>query len=164
MGADLDDSGNATNSFVAYDDASKGTITLKGAGGTSITGLSAATLSAGSTDAVNGSQLYETNQNVANVAGDVTNLTNTVNNISNGSAGVKYFHANSTLVDSSATGTDAVAIGGNANATADTSVALGANASANVSNAVALGAGAVADRADTISVGSATLQRQIGGL
>ncbi|MGF6595910.1 autotransporter adhesin [Paraburkholderia sp. GAS448] len=161
MGADLDDSGNATNSFVAYDDASKGTITLKGAGGTSITGLSAATLSAGSTDAVNGSQLYETNQNVANVAGDVTNLTNTVNNISNGSAGVKYFHANSTLVDSSATGTDAVAIGGNANATADTSVALGANASANVSNAVALGAGAVADRADTISVGSATLQRQI---
>ncbi|TDN62918.1 ESPR-type extended signal peptide-containing protein [Paraburkholderia sp. BL10I2N1] len=161
MGADLDDSGKATNAFVAYDDASKGTITLKGAGGTSITGLSAAKLNAGSTDAVNGSQLYETNQNVANVAGDVTNLTNTVNNISNGGAGVKYFHANSTLEDSSATGTEAVAIGGNANATADTSVALGANASANVSNAVALGAGSVADRADTVSVGSAMLQRQI---
>ncbi len=51
--------------------------------------------------------------NVANLSGNVTNINNTVNNIVNG-GGIKYFHANSTLADSSATGTDAVAIGGSA--------------------------------------------------
>ncbi len=62
--------------------------------------------------------------NVSNIAGDVTNINNTVNNITNG-GGIKYFHTNSTLADSSATGTDAVAIGGNASASAKNSVALG---------------------------------------
>ncbi|MBW9108143.1 hypothetical protein JNB89_30850, partial [Paraburkholderia phenoliruptrix] len=79
---------------------------------------SAGAVNATSVDAVNGSQLYATNQNVSNV-------TNVVNNITNGGAGIKYFHTNSTLADSSATGTDAVAIGGNAQATAANSVALG---------------------------------------
>lgn len=50
---------------VMYDDASHGTITLDGAGGTTITNVAPATLSATSTDAVNGSQLYATNQQVA---------------------------------------------------------------------------------------------------
>ncbi|WP_456238758.1 YadA-like family protein [Paraburkholderia haematera] len=127
MGAIVDSSGNFKNAFVSYDDTTKNTITLKGANGsTKITGLTAGALSASSTDAVNGTQLYSTNQNVANMAGNVTNITNTVNNITNG-GGIKYFHANSTLPDSAATATDAVAIGGNAKATAANSVALGAN-------------------------------------
>lgn len=54
---------------VRYDGAqgaAKDTITLAGgAGGTRITNLTAGTLSAVSTDAVNGSQLFATNQNVA---------------------------------------------------------------------------------------------------
>ena len=50
---------------VLYDDASRQVITLDGAGGTEITNVAPATLSATSTDAVNGSQLYATNQQVA---------------------------------------------------------------------------------------------------
>ncbi len=116
-------------------------ITLKGASGTKISGVAAGTLSAPrAPDAVNGAQLYSTNQNVANMAGNLINVTNTVNNITNG-GGIKYFHANSTLADSSATGTDAVAIGGNAKATANNSVALGSNSK-------------VASRANTVDVGS----------
>ncbi|MFA9441947.1 YadA family autotransporter adhesin, partial [Uliginosibacterium sp. sgz301328] len=61
--------------------------------------------------------------------------------------GTKYFHANSTLEDSQATGKESVAIGGNAKATADNSVAIGSNA--------------VADRANTVSVGAAGNERQI---
>ncbi|WP_412101824.1 YadA family autotransporter adhesin, partial [Paraburkholderia sp. XV] len=93
----------STANAVAYDDGTKGTVTLKGAGGTKITNLTAGNLSATSTDAVNGSQLYQTNQNVsnlsnnvANIAGNVNSINNQVTNIVNG-GGIKYFHANSTL-------------------------------------------------------------------
>jgi autotransporter adhesin len=128
MGGSFDSSGHSTNSFVAYDDSTKASIKLKGTNNTKISGLADGTLSTTSNDAINGKQLYQTNQNVANVAGNVTNLTEVVNNITNGNGdGIKYFHANSTLDDSSATGTDAVAIGGNAKATANNAVALGAN-------------------------------------
>ena len=59
---------------VQYDDSSKISITLGGAGGTRITNVQAGTLSATSTDAVNGSQLYATNQQVAKNTTDITNL------------------------------------------------------------------------------------------
>ncbi|MGN8187309.1 YadA-like family protein [Burkholderia sp. 22088] len=73
---------------VQYDDASKSSITLGGAGGTRITNVQAGTLSATSTDAVNGSQLYATNQQVAKNTTDITNLQGNVNNIANGKAGL----------------------------------------------------------------------------
>ncbi|HEY1139573.1 MAG TPA: ESPR-type extended signal peptide-containing protein [Lysobacter sp.] len=57
----------------------------------------------------------------------LTNLTTTVNNITTGGAGTKYFHANSTLADSSATGTESVAIGG-ASKAATNAVVIGSNA------------------------------------
>ena len=153
LGASLDTGGNVLNSFAAYDTVVQDSITLKGAAGTKITGLAAGGLGAGSTDAVNGSQLYQTNQDVANLAGvaattrgNVANMTNAMNSIVNG-GGVKYLHANSTLADSLATGLNAVAIGGNASATATSSVAIGS--------------GALADRVNAISVGSCSQQRQI---
>nr|WP_243672400.1 hemagglutinin [Paraburkholderia kirstenboschensis] len=146
MGGTFNSSGVLTNAFVAYDDTTKGTVTLKGTGGTTITNVKAGGLSANSTDAVNGGQLYQTNATVANVAGNLTNVTNTVNNIVNG-GGIKYFHTNSTLADSSATGTDTVAIGGAASASATNSVALGSNS--------------VASRANTVSVGAVGSERQI---
>ncbi|MGJ7546817.1 YadA family autotransporter adhesin, partial [Variovorax sp. LT1R16] len=68
-----------------------------------ITNVAAGRLSGTSTDAVNGSQLYATNTELSNVG-------SVVNNISNG-GGIKYFKANSTQPDASATGTDSVAIG-----------------------------------------------------
>ncbi|WP_235024447.1 YadA family autotransporter adhesin [Caballeronia arvi] len=77
---------------------------------------------------------------------DINTINSTLNDITTG-GGIKYFHANSVLQDSSATGVNAVAIGGNASATAINSVALGTNS--------------VADRPNTISVGSDTDKRQI---
>lgn len=50
---------------VLYDDGTHGLITLDGAGGTTIANVADGTLAADSTEAVNGSQLYATNQNVA---------------------------------------------------------------------------------------------------
>ncbi|WP_031364117.1 ESPR-type extended signal peptide-containing protein [Caballeronia sordidicola] len=117
-------------------------VTLGGSGAskpTKLTNLSVADLSSSSTDAVNGSQLFATNQ-------DVSTLKTFANNINNG-GGIKYFHSNSAQADSSATGADAVAIGGSAQASANNSVALGANS--------------VANRKDSVSVGAAGNERQI---
>ncbi|WP_063533994.1 YadA-like family protein [Burkholderia sp. MSMB1589WGS] len=49
-------------------------VTLQGANGTTMTNVAAGKLSADSSDAVNGSQLYATNQQVAQNATDITNL------------------------------------------------------------------------------------------
>ncbi|MBK5415567.1 hypothetical protein JFV26_14550, partial [Pseudomonas sp. TH31] len=79
---------NTANIAVKYDALGGNTITLGAtggagapAGGVKITNLTAGTLSAASTDAVNGAQLYATNQ--------------TIGDIVNNGAGIKYFHANS---------------------------------------------------------------------
>ncbi|MGE8200071.1 MAG: hypothetical protein ACN6RL_04395 [Variovorax sp.] len=144
-----------------------------------IQNVAAGQISATSTDAINGSQLYATNQ--------------AINNIQVGGAGIKYFHANSQAADSQAAGAESVAIGpqaialGNsafaggsgAQANGASSIALGANAIATTSSGVALGSGASADRAGmngqremfsnvsvlsaqgAVSVGSAGNERQI---
>ncbi|KVT09438.1 hypothetical protein WT24_15780 [Burkholderia sp. MSMB1078WGS] len=52
---------------VTYDDATLSTITLGGIGGTRITNVAAGNLSATSTDAVNGSQLFATNARVGDL-------------------------------------------------------------------------------------------------
>ncbi|MDP9505186.1 YadA-like family protein [Pseudomonas protegens] len=123
---------NTANIAVKYDAAGGTRITLGATGGAgagapvTITNVAPATLNATSTDAVNGSQLFATNT--------------TVNNINNG-AGIKYFHANSTLADSTATGVDSVAVGPTASSTATNAVALGNGATAGSANSVALGSG-----------------------
>lgn len=79
---------------VTYDDTTRGRVTLAGVGGTTVTNVAAGALTASSTDAVNGSQLFATNQQVgdnttaisinttaiANIRGDVGSLINVVNN------------------------------------------------------------------------------------
>ncbi|GAB7526132.1 YadA-like family protein [Paraburkholderia sp. 2C] len=90
-GLNVDTSGNVTNAFVAYDDASKGKISLAGTSGTTITNLKAGAINATSTDAVNGAQLYATNQNVAQNTSDISTLSTKITQI-NGemSDAVKY--------------------------------------------------------------------------
>ncbi|WP_425129507.1 beta strand repeat-containing protein [Burkholderia ubonensis] len=131
-----------------------------GSGPNTITNVAAGALSPTSTDAVNGSQLYATNQNV-------TNVTNAVNSIQNG-GGIKYFRANSTAADSQAIGADSVAIGpqaiasgtsslaaGNgAQATAANGLALGTQSNVSVAGGVAIGSGSVSDRAVLSGIGS----------
>ncbi|WP_321840736.1 beta strand repeat-containing protein [Paraburkholderia bannensis] len=171
---------------VMYDSSSRNSVTLGGTGASAPVALhnvANGTLSAASTDAVNGSQLYATNANV-------TNLSNTVNNINNG-GGIKYFHTNSTLADSSATGSNSTAIGPTAtasgsyanaigysaiaaggdsvaegtlaNASGQFSVALGRAATATQSSAIALGAGASATTANSVALGNgATTATAVG--
>jgi len=61
-------------SAIQYDDATHTSLTLDGAGGTTITNVADGALSAGSSDAVNGSQLFATNETVAANTADITNL------------------------------------------------------------------------------------------
>ncbi|WP_224004683.1 YadA family autotransporter adhesin, partial [Paraburkholderia tropica] len=72
MGAIVDTSGNVTNAFVAYDDASKTSVTLGGVGSTKpvvIHNVAAGAVSVSSTDAVNGSQVYGLASSVADALG-----------------------------------------------------------------------------------------------
>ena len=125
-----------TGNPVEYDDSTKSSITLGGASGTKISNVTAGALSATSTDAVNGAQLYATNLAVSALDGRVTNLDNRVTkvegdvtNMLNGGSGIKYFHAEGGTAgaDSVASGTKSVAMGQAAVASAANSVALGAN-------------------------------------
>ncbi|MFP6819881.1 YadA-like family protein, partial [Acinetobacter sp.] len=73
------------NSAVKYDNATtKDKVTLGGgAAGTTLTNVKAGDVSANSTDAINGSQLYTTNQNVAQNSKDIaTNTSNIATNTS----------------------------------------------------------------------------------
>ncbi|RUW18092.1 calcium-binding protein, partial [Mesorhizobium sp. M1E.F.Ca.ET.041.01.1.1] len=125
-----------------------------------LTNLAAGRISGSSTDAVNGSQLFATNQAVDSLASTITNINN--------GGGIKYFHANSTLADSQAVGTDSVAIGPNAVATNAGDVAIGLNAVSGTTTAVGgTTIGGVSytfagtTPAGAFSVGSAGAERQI---
>ncbi|WP_458069665.1 YadA-like family protein [Rhodanobacter sp. BL-MT-08] len=139
---------DASNS-VQYDNAGKTSITLAGTpstdggltNGTTVTNLHQGALSATSTDAVNGAQLYATN--------------NTVSNIYNTTS--KFFQANSTGIGSSALGVDSIAAGPGAIATGNTSVALGSGAATGNDNAIAIGTGANASFANSIALGSGSV-------
>ncbi|WP_434663953.1 hypothetical protein ACMYSL_05285 [Klebsiella sp. MISC125] len=131
-----------------------------------ITNVDAGELSAKSTDAVNGSQLFATNQQVETNTTNISNLGDSVENIYN--TGIKYFHANSTGADSQALGLDSVAIGMGAIANNANDVALGANS---VTDAVVGTAGvtlrgtdyafAGANPTSTVSVGDVGSERTI---
>ncbi|RDT04839.1 adhesin [Burkholderia contaminans] len=113
---------------VQYDDSSKSSITLGGAGGTRITNVQAGTLSATSTDAVNGSQLNATNQQVAKNTTDITNLQGNVTNIANGKAGlVQQQDPNGAITVGKDTGGTSVNFSGTSGDRVLTGVAAGVN-------------------------------------
>ncbi|WP_167470016.1 YadA-like family protein [Vreelandella andesensis] len=150
---DRNDDGNVT-----YD-----TITLEGDGGTTITNVAPGNVAQNSSDAVNGSQLWE--------------VSNQITNIEQG--GSTYLRANSEGPAADPQGVDSIAMGPSSVAAGDRSVASGAGAQAKANGSVALGADSVADRegmngererfsnesvASTqgaVSVGSAGNERQI---
>jgi len=124
----------STYSFAGTTPSSTVSVGALGAERT-ITNVAAGRINGNSTDAINGSQLYATNQAV-----DI--LGTTVNNINNG-GGIKYFHANSTLADSSAAGTNSIAVGPVSTATGAGAISIGNGATAANAGAVALGSGSV---------------------
>ncbi|MBR8202979.1 YadA family autotransporter adhesin [Burkholderia vietnamiensis] len=114
---------------VQYDDASKSSITLGGAGGTRITNVKAGALNATSTDAVNGSQLYATNQQVAQNTTDISNLQSNVTNIANGRAGlVQQQDANGAITVGKDSGGTSVNFAGTSGDRVLSGVAAGVNA------------------------------------
>ena len=164
----------ATGNAVQYDDATHATVTMDSTtstdggltGGTTLGNLHQAALTATSTQAVNGAQMWHWTQDTTNVYSN-TSLYNAIQNIkpggttiNNGST-VKYFNVNSALADSSATGANSVAAGPTATASGSNAVAVGNGANASADNSVAIGSGSLADRANTVSVGSAGNERQI---
>uniref|UniRef100_UPI000373E558 YadA family autotransporter adhesin n=1 Tax=Dyella japonica TaxID=231455 RepID=UPI000373E558 len=165
-----------TRNITVAKDADGTVVDVSGTAGTrKITGASAGDLSATSTDVVNGSQLYATNQavgqldnrvtNIENTVntytGDITNVTNTVNKVVNGQDGVFQVSQESGVTKPVASGTQATAGGNGAVASGNSSTALGNNAQATGDNSVAIGASSVASRANSVSVGSAGGERQI---
>ena len=164
-------------------------VTLVGAGSgpVALHNLAAGTLSASSTDAVNGAQLYATGTTVASALGggavydaatgrltgpryvvagqtyaDVGSALGALDGSVNGGGGIKYFHANSSLADSTATGQDAVAAGPAALASGAGGVAIGRGAASTGTNSVALGAGSSdGGQADVVSVGAPGAERRI---
>ncbi|WP_429609838.1 ESPR-type extended signal peptide-containing protein [Variovorax sp. W2I14] len=113
-----------------------GTVSV-GSGGAerTITNVAAGRIAGNSTDAINGSQLFATNQSIEDLSTTVT--TNKT----------RYYSVNSTGGGNEdnlgATGTDAIASGKNATAAGNSSVAMGLGATAGTANSVALGAGSV---------------------
>ncbi|PWK29732.1 YadA family autotransporter adhesin, partial [Pseudomonas sp. OV226] len=123
-----------------------------GAGPNKITNVAPGDVSANSTDVVNGSQLFALDNRVTAVDDRVTNIEGSFTNINNG-AGIKYFHTNSTGVDSVANGADSTAVGPNATASASSSIAMGNGANTTGSGAVALGEGASSSAAGSVALG-----------
>ncbi|MDP9920987.1 autotransporter adhesin, partial [Variovorax boronicumulans] len=113
-----------------------------------ITNVAAGEISATSTDAVNGSQLYATNQ--------------AINNMTTGGGGIKYFHANSKAADSSAVGAESVAIGPKAVATGNNSIATGNGAQAQAAGSMALGANSTASTASSVALGEGAVANRAG--
>ena len=172
------DAGGVKYDLNADGTSNYGMVTFNpGGAATVLRNVARGALSADSTDAVNGSQLFETNQYVKAI-GD------TVDNFAKGGAGIKYFHANggasAALPDSQANGPGSIAVGPGAAANGVNSVALGNGAVAGKDGDVALGGGAVADRgaqsyagkyseaqnksAGTVSVGSSGAERTLSNL
>jgi Autotransporter adhesin len=163
--------------------ATPGSVVSVGAPGAErqISHVAAGQLSAASTDAVNGSQLYATNQavgsldakvtrigdQVGTIDGRVTNIENevgaagtTINNLQRGQDGMFQVSPDNTAKPT-ATGTNSAAGGAGAVASGSNSTAVGNGSQAVAANSVAVGQGSVAKRANSVSVGAAGSERQV---
>ncbi|MGF6602609.1 hypothetical protein P3T23_007361, partial [Paraburkholderia sp. GAS448] len=173
---------------VVYDSAAKNTVTLGGTGAkapVTLSNVAAGALNASSTDAVNGSQLFATNQNVSDLKDSLQNG-GLIDPTTGASLAVVYDGAAKNKVTLGGTGASSpVTLSNVATGTAGTDAVnvdqlnkavanagggsnpyiggfgSGAAASATALNSVAIGLGSVANQAGTVSVGNAGLQRRI---
>ena len=96
---DTDDNIHVKN-VLMYDADANDVATLAGASGTKISNLKAGILSKTSTDAVTGSQLYATNQNIAGFASDIKKNKDNISNLNTSvTAALESVSASSSLVD-----------------------------------------------------------------
>ena len=132
-----------------------------------LTNLAAGRISGTSTDAINGSQLYGTNQSLDALWTQFDNLANVVNNLppggGNGTTTVSNTYQTSpdNTTPASSTGNNSTAAGAGSSASGNNSTAVGAGSTASGDNSVAIGAGSQASQANSVSVGSAGHERTI---
>jgi trimeric autotransporter adhesin len=154
-------------------------VDMTGTSGTrTVTGVTAGALNATSVDAVNGSQLYATNQQVAANTSSISNIQSDISNISNGKVGAFQVStdrsgsapvANGTNsaaggANAAASGANSVAVGNDSTASGTSSTVVGSSARATGANSVAIGAGSLANKANTVSVGSVGSERQVANV
>ncbi|MGU7232871.1 trimeric autotransporter adhesin SadA [Salmonella enterica subsp. enterica serovar Glostrup] len=144
---------NLGTDALSWDDEEGAFSASHGTSGTNkITNVAAGEIASDSTDAVNGSQLYETNmlisqynESISQLAGDTSETYITENG-----TGVKYIRTNDNGLegqDAYATGNGATAVGYNAVASGASSLALGENSSSSIEGSIALGSGSTSNRA-----------------
>ena len=119
-----------------------------------IQNVAAGDITATSTDAVNGSQLYATNANVANLTDRVAAMSG--GGGSTTTIGYVKSHEPAAAVDASAGGANSSALGYNSNAAGDNSTAVGNGSSAATTGATALGEGAKASTSNSVALGTAS--------
>ncbi|EOF5350740.1 trimeric autotransporter adhesin SadA [Salmonella enterica] len=144
---------NLGTDALSWDDEEGAFSASHGTSGTNkITNVAAGEIASDSTDAVNGSQLYETNmlisqynESISQLAGDTSETYITENG-----TGVKYIRTNDNGLegqDAYATGNGATAVGYNAVASGASGLALGENSSSSIEGSIALGSGSTSNRA-----------------
>ncbi|EDZ1577216.1 autotransporter adhesin SadA [Salmonella enterica subsp. enterica serovar Montevideo] len=144
---------NLGTDALSWDDEEGAFSASHGPSGTNkITNVAAGEIASDSTDAVNGSQLYETNmlisqynESISQLAGDTSETYITENG-----TGVKYIRTNDNGLegqDAYATGNGATAVGYNAVTSGASSLALGENSSSSIDGSIALGSGSTSNRA-----------------
>ncbi|EKN0598378.1 YadA-like family protein [Salmonella enterica] len=149
---------NLGTDALSWDDEEGAFSASHGTSGTNkITNVAAGEIASDSTDAVNGSQLYETNmlisqynESISQLAGDTSETYITENG-----TGVKYIRTNDNGLegqDAYATGNGATAVGYNAVASGASSLALGENSSSSIEGSIALGSGSTSNRAITTGI------------
>ncbi|EKS5410911.1 YadA-like family protein [Salmonella enterica] len=149
---------NLGTDALSWDDEEGAFSASHGTSGTNkITNVAAGEIASDSTDAVNGSQLYETNmlisqynESISQLAGDTSETYITENG-----TGVKYIRTNDNGLegqDAYATGNGATAVGYDAVASGAGSLALGQNSSSTIDGSIALGSGSTSNRAITTGI------------
>ncbi|WP_081070863.1 YadA-like family protein [Burkholderia territorii] len=171
---------------LTYDDIELKRATLGGTNGTVLANVANGSISAGSMDAVNGSQLYALQQEFENRHNGLIDRLDVVEQTvangtggsgTNGGDGSQATGDNSTGLgqnanasgsgsaaigqNSDASGNNSTAVGQGSNASGENAIALGQGATASAKDAVALGQNSVADRENSVSVGSVGNERQI---
>ncbi|ROO27359.1 YadA-like family protein, partial [Salinisphaera orenii] len=109
-----------------------------------VTNVAAGRVDADSTDAINGSQLYTTNQVLEGVSGDIDDIAGDTSDeyAETNGRGIRYVRTNETGLDETdafAQAPGGTAVGYQARASAENAVALGRNAVASEAGSVALG-------------------------
>lgn len=143
----------STSLTPSFTSVTSGTVTA-GTGSSQVT-LGNSGVKVGGKTYITNAGLNANNQNITNVA-DGVNDTDAVNKGQMDTAiddSMKYFKANSTGTDASASGADAVAVGSGASSTGGQAVAAGLNADASGEDALALGNTAKASKKSAVAVG-----------